>query len=325
MAEKIMRKHMEERFGNVFNYSENPPLPKSLNIELNSTCNQKCEFCGVHGRYAVNPQKPAVMKTEDAKRILDEAARLGIGEKEVGFYLVGEAFLHKDLAEVIAYAKSLGFKYTFITSNGSLAKPEKMKAVLDAGIDSLRFSVNAADRDMYKEVHGTDDFDTVVENIKFMSSYIKEKELSVATSISCVITKKTLGIQDKMRRIFAEYVDDIMFIPVMLHKLDCDEEFRESIQLIDDSDAVIDKGFICPMLFDTMYVAADMNVVPCCNACTSDCRFYDLNENMDLEAAWNCDEYKRYRDIFVNHGDDTKTICTDCMLRKKGVKRLILE
>ena len=46
--------------------------------------------------------------------------------------------------------KSFLVKYTFLTTNGSLARPEIMKKVIDAGLDSIRFSVNAADREMYK-------------------------------------------------------------------------------------------------------------------------------------------------------------------------------
>jgi MoaA/NifB/PqqE/SkfB family radical SAM enzyme len=324
MKEQKMREHMKERFGKVFNYSPNPPMPGSLNIELNSTCNQCCEFCNIHGSHAKHQMKAAVMATEDAKKLLDEAYRLGIGRKEVGLYMYGEAFMHKDLAEVVAYAKKLGFKYTFLTSNGSLATPDKMKAILDAGIDSLRFSVNAADRETYKVVHGMDHFDTVCDNIKFMREYIDKNSLNVATSISCVITKKTLGIQDRMKELFGSLVDDILFIPVMLNGLDCDEKFRKEIQLIDDSNATINEDFICPMLFDTMYINAEMKVIPCCIACNTDCSLYDLKENLDLDAAWNCEGYRKYRSIFLDKADDSESICKECMLRMKGVERFML-
>ena len=64
------------------------------------------------------------MDFETVKRILDSAKNLGgMGEKEVGFYLSGEAFLYKKLAEVIAYAKKVGYEYTFLTTNGALAFP----------------------------------------------------------------------------------------------------------------------------------------------------------------------------------------------------------
>ena len=159
MAEQVMQQRMQERFGKVFNFSSNPPLPRSLNIELNSSCNHKCIFCPFHGKYGESHPKPAVIPLEKAKMIVDQAKKLGIGEKEVGFYLAGEAFLYKDLAEIIAYTKNAGFDYLFLTTNGALATPQKMKDVLDAGLDSIRFSINAADRDTYLEIHGRDDFD----------------------------------------------------------------------------------------------------------------------------------------------------------------------
>ena len=49
---KIMQKHMRERLGKVFHAVMEPPLPASLNIELNNTCNQKCVFCPFHGKYS---------------------------------------------------------------------------------------------------------------------------------------------------------------------------------------------------------------------------------------------------------------------------------
>ena len=46
-----------------------------------------------------------------------------------------------------------------MTSNGALATPEKIRAVIDAGLDSIKFSINAPERKMYAFIHGKDDFD----------------------------------------------------------------------------------------------------------------------------------------------------------------------
>lgn len=322
MAEQTMRKHLKERFGKADNFAEIPPLPGSLNIELNSTCNQKCIFCPYHGEHAPIIPKPAMISYEKAIEILDEAKRLGIGEKEVGFYFSGEVFLHKDLGRIISYAKKIGYKYTFITTNGALASKERMMEVLDAGLDSIRFSINASDKETYNLIHGRDDFDKVLENIKFMHEYIQEKSLKVATSISCVLTKKTANIQEEIKKIFGEYVDDILFIPVMLNRLVCDQNFKEEYQMMDDSDARINPDFICPILFNTMYINANLEVVPCCDAYHENCSFYDLKEKLDLEAAWMSEGYQRYRNIFLKGEDDKGTLCENCMLRMKGVQRL---
>lgn len=322
---KTMREHMKNRFAGDANFSERPPLPKSINIELNTNCNQKCVFCPFHGEKACHQLETYMMKYEDAVAILDQAHKLGIGEKEVGFYMAGEAFLHKDLARIIRYAKNLGFKYTFLTTNGALATPDKMKEVLDAGLDSIRFSINAADRESYAQVHGRDDFEQVIQNIKFMARYIKENNLGIATSISCVITKQTLGIQNEVRRLFEEYVEDILFIPVLVKRLNFDDAFIEKYQLIDDSNASINMDYICPILFNTMYIGADMKVMPCCDAYDDNCFFYDLKEDFDLEKAWYSEGYQRYRNIFLEGASDKGTLCERCMLRRKGIERLILE
>jgi hypothetical protein len=155
-----------------------------------------------------------------------------------------------------------------------------------------------------------------------MHQYIKDNKLNVATSVSCVLTKKTVGIQDKVRELFDEYVDDIIFIPVMLDKLKYDKQFADEYQLIDDSTATINEEYICPMLFDTMYINASLEVLPCCDAYQIvNGGFYDLKEDFNLEAAWNSSMYLKYRNIFLNGDDDKGTACENCLLRMKGVQR----
>lgn len=324
MTEKVMRKHMEERFGKVFNYSLNPPLPASLNVELNNTCNQKCVFCGYHGRYGIHKLRPAVLELDFVKKILDQAKMLGIGNKEVGFYLAGEAFLYKELAEVIRYAKTLEFPYTFLTTNGALAGKERMEEVVNAGLDSIRFSVNAGDRETYKEIHGVDDFERVLENIKYLDQYRKKNNINIAVSISCVVTKKTKFVQNDIERIFAPYVDDILFIPVRLSRLKKLQVLKDEFEMIDDS-GEIDFDYVCPVLFDTMYISSEGKVIPCCSAYDTGVEFADLYENFDLKKAWYSENYDKYRKIFVDGASDNETICKTCTLRHKGAGKLSME
>lgn len=322
---KIMQEHMRERLGKVFHPQMNPPLPGSLNIELNNTCNQKCVFCPFHGKYARKKIQPAILTQDFVKKLLKQAWELRIGRKEVGFYIAGEALLYPGYAEIVAYAKDLGFPYVFLTTNGALAEAEKMKAIIDAGLDSIRFSVNAADSKTYEELHGRDDFEKVLANIKFMHKYIIENDIDIATSLSCVITKKTQGIEKRMKQIFSEYVDDMVFIPVILERLKNMKELKELYEVISDDGVEINTSWVCPVLFDTMYINALGQAVPCCNAYDDDVFFFDLKEDHDLTKAWHSDGYQRYRSIFLEQADDEGTICQKCLLRKKGVDRLLYE
>lgn len=325
--EKIMWKHMKERLSENNNFFLDPPLPRSLNIELNNTCNQKCVFCDYHGKYAPHCIKPTSINIDVVKKLLDAARKLGIGEKEVGFYIAGEAFLYPHLEEVIRYAKNLGFPYVFLTTNGAMATPDKMAAVLDAGLDSIRISINAIDKDTYKEIHGSDDFDKVVKNLSFMHEYIVKNTLNVTTSISCVLTKKTQGIQSEFRRMFEKYVDDILFIPVILDYLKADEKFIQEYEIIDVKNTPFKEKYICPLLFNSMYINANLEVFPCCQVAYNDegFSFYDLKEDMNLENAWYSKVFKEYRKYFINQEDLTNTICRDCILRRYNTDRFTME
>jgi len=323
--EKMMRKHMQERIEEMTTLSLNPPLPACLNIEVNNTCNHECVFCPYHGKYAPRKLKPAVLEIDFVKELLVQAANLGIGRKELGFYIAGEPLLYDGMVELVQYSKSLGFPYVFMTTNGSMATPEKMKQLIDAGLDSIRFSVNAPDRERYKEIHGRDDFDKVVGNIKNMRKYLDDNNLDIATSLSCVITKKTIGIQKQMKDIFSPYVDDIMFIPVILKRLNNIKEVKEKYEIINDDDLIINPDFKCAMLFNTMYINAYGKTMPCCEAYDDEIFFYDLKKNPDLKKAWESEEYKRYRKIFVDGESDAGTLCEHCILRVKASKRLMME
>ncbi len=322
MGKKIMREHMRERFGSSSVCSIEPPLPGSLNIELNNTCNHKCEFCGFHGKYSTIHIKPSQISIDLVKSILRNAKELGIGRKELGFYMTGEPFLSKSLPEMIEYAKGLGFEYIFLTTNGALATPDVMKQVVDAGLASIRFSVNAADREMYKEIHGRDDFDTVVNNIRFLDEYRRENNINIATSLSCVVCKKNQdGLEEGINKIFSDIVDDILFIPVVLYRLKDIEEVSR-IYKIQEECTEIDKDYVCSMLFNTMYINSDGYVVPCCNEPYFDHKIYDLNKKVDLKEAWHSEGYRELRNIFVGGASDKGTMCEDCILRRKqGVDR----
>ena len=305
-----IKEHMEARFHGMTNITLHPPLPASLNVELNDTCNHKCVFCPFHGPYAPK-LTPHVMDFELVKKILVQAKELGIGRKELGFYFAGEVFLYKKFVEVVRFAKELGFSYTFITTNGALAKPELMKQVIDAGLDSIRFSVNAIDRETYKKIHGRDDFDTVLNNIKFTHSYLKNIDRHVNTSLSYVVTKINRGGgTDKIKKIFEPLVDEILFIPVMhLKRLDANLD-REYSFLEKPAEK---RQTICPLIFNTMYITANAEVKFCCILYTNQFYVADLKENLDLRAAWENPIFQKYRQAFLN-GDLSGTLCENCYL-----------
>ncbi|MFC1462402.1 radical SAM/SPASM domain-containing protein [Verrucomicrobiota bacterium] len=180
---------------------EEPLFPKEIFLDLTSCCNHRCIFCANS-----RAKQRITMPFDLAKRILKDAYDCGV--RDAGLYATGESFLVDYLPDVAAYAKSIGFEYLFITTNGSLATPERAKAVLDAGLDSIKFSICAGKRETYREIHGRDDFDKVLANLRWVSAYRQESGLQFRIYVTMVYTNRTEDEVDILRDLVVPYIDE---------------------------------------------------------------------------------------------------------------------
>jgi MoaA/NifB/PqqE/SkfB family radical SAM enzyme len=122
------------------------PAPRSVKIELTSQCNYRCGFCA----HRLRMKDRGGMDRAFYERIVGEMADAGV--EELGVFYIGESFMCGWLPEAIAFAKRRGIPYVFLTTNGSLATPERVRACMAAGLDSLKFSMNNADEAQFEEI-----------------------------------------------------------------------------------------------------------------------------------------------------------------------------
>ena len=139
--------------------SETPPFPRRFMLEPTNACNLACVFCS-HSRSRLPVCRLPMGKVE---RILSDAYRGGA--REVGFYRCGEPLLHRGLAGMLRMAKDIGYEYIYITSNGVLMTRERLEELIACGLNSLKISINAGDRESYRRIHGVDAFETVKKNL----------------------------------------------------------------------------------------------------------------------------------------------------------------
>lgn len=178
-----------------------PAFPREVFFDISNACNHTCVFCS-----NVKISERANMDKDLMFRLLRECKENGT--TDVGLYATGEPFVRNDLAEIVAYAKKIGIEYVFITTNAALATPARAKAVLDAGVDSIKFSVNAGTRASYKKIHGADDFDKVIEHIKWFHAYRATSGLKYGLYFSMVPTQLTEKEWPILRDLLMPYTDD---------------------------------------------------------------------------------------------------------------------
>ena len=189
---------------------EAPPYPSSIKIEITSRCNFDCSYCA--SKRHLRPQGD--IDQAFLQRILREAKSVGV--TEIGMFLLGESLLVKALPEYVRYAKEqAGIEYVFITTNGSLVNPERAMALVDAGLDSLKFSINAGSRKRYQEMHGVDAFDKVIRNIKWLYDYRQKRGLEKPRiSVSSIGMGDGFDETDKLREMVKPFVDDFYLLPL---------------------------------------------------------------------------------------------------------------
>ena len=128
--------------------------PVLCNYYVTYRCNAKCAFCDIW-------EKPSPYVTlEQAEANLRDLKRLGVNVID---FTGGEPLLHRQLPELLALAKQLGF-ITTVTTNGLLYPKyaEKLRGL----VDMLHFSLDSADRATHDRGRGVACYDFVLESIR---------------------------------------------------------------------------------------------------------------------------------------------------------------
>ncbi len=127
------------------------PAPKSVKIELTARCNLRCKYCAVRTR---KKQPTNDMDFYFFQKITEEMRMSGV--EEIGVFYLGESFMNPELLyKAVKWCKrDLGFPHVFLTSNAVMAHDEWVAKIMDAGLDSLKWSVNGADAKQFTDITG---------------------------------------------------------------------------------------------------------------------------------------------------------------------------
>ncbi len=114
-----------------------PGPPLALLAELTHRCPLQCPYCS-------NPQELLLagreLATEDWKRVIDEAAALGVLQIH---FSGGEPMVRRDLEDLVTHARAAGLYSNLITSG--MLDGGRLAALADAGLDHVQLSFQDAE------------------------------------------------------------------------------------------------------------------------------------------------------------------------------------
>jgi MoaA/NifB/PqqE/SkfB family radical SAM enzyme len=135
-----------------------PHEPVCLYLETTNRCNLLCTTCP---RTYEQLEPEADMPWSLFTQIIDQYPNIA----RVVLHGIGEPMLVKDIAERVAYLKARNI-YTLFNTNGTVLNEVNGRALIAAGLDELRVSLDAADPGVYQMVRGKDFFSRIVENVR---------------------------------------------------------------------------------------------------------------------------------------------------------------
>jgi MoaA/NifB/PqqE/SkfB family radical SAM enzyme len=293
-----------------------PPAPKSVKIEISPRCNYRCGFCALRTR-EVQPKWD--MDFGLFKRITREMREAGV--EEIGVFYLGESFMNpRLLVDCIAYLKrDVGMPYVFLTSNASMAFPEAVEECMKAGLDSLKWSVNAADEDQFEKIMGVAGklFQTALDNVR-SAREIRDRG-GYQTGLYASSIRYDGEQQTKMERLLAArvrpWVDEHYWLP--LYSMGAFATQREE-QLGYRPTAgnqgrlgALREPLPCWSAFTEGHVTAEGKLSACCFDATANWAMGDLNRQSFMDA-WHSAAFVALREAHLRR-DVSGTVCQKCI------------
>ena len=302
------------------------PLPEEIQIEPTVRCNMDCVMCDSRAR-----NRAPDMSIDVFKRIIDQLN----GVKTLGMHGLGESLLNKNFPEMVEYALSKGFNVRFNT-NVSMMTPEIATRMISAGLNEIRFSIDAPNRQIFKQLRGVDLFEQVIEKAKGFIKLRGTKKLPYVKLV-IVLMKENLNHLNEMIELGTEIGVDEIFVQNMQSWTR--KEFREN-ESLEHSIFALDKAelekaylrvkqgrvkislppleegkFNCTWPYTGAWISVEGFLCPCCEC--HDPRILNFGNVLErpIIELWNSQEYNDFRKVF---DEGNAKICQECIL-KKGV------
>lgn len=288
------------------------PAPKSVKIELTGKCNFACAFCA---RSMMLRDQHHIDRTF-FERVVKEMREAGV--EELGLFYLGESFMVPWLPEAIRYAKDIGFPYVFLTTNGSLATPERVEACMKAGLDSLKFSYNYADGEQLRNIARVKSgyFALIQKNMKAAYEVREKGGYKCGLYASYIAYDGEQG--ERMKEAVEEirpYVDEVYALPLYNQAtLVVNEEKKRGWDISAGNMGRLEAmvhPIPCWAVFTEGHITSDGLLSACCFDHNDYLSMANLNEVSFMEG-WNSVKFQSLREAHLRK-DLKGTACEKCV------------
>jgi sulfatase maturation enzyme AslB (radical SAM superfamily) len=266
-----------------------PVQPRYIQIETILGCDAECPFC---------PQKqidrkPVVMSDTTWKKIIDDTRGLGITYRP---FLQNEALIDKRLPNIIRYVKEDPTARAEINTNGSLLDAKRGAALIEAGIDLVRFSIDAFSKETFAACRVGLDYRKVVDNVNRFIEAAAQTHGRVVTEVRMIDMESSRHEQRDFIDYWSARADRALIVPLYHWPWD------EGVEMILKP---------CIKMREEMFFYTDGRAVLCCWDIAGRAVIGDVTKESVLEI-WNGAVRREYAE-FLSRGERGKILlCSRC-------------
>lgn len=281
-------------------------FPSLIDVELTNACNFRCLMCPT-GNKAMR-RVSGFMPAEVWARLLDECREWKPALRFIGW---GEPTLHPRLSEFVWQASQAGM-LTHINTNGSKLTESLAVKLIDAGLDSIKFSFQGVDRKSYAEMRNTDFFDGLLEVVGMVWRLGNGKPY---IQVSTTTTYEPPEQVEEFKNLFGQIADQVTVGKTIFSHMDMgavrlrpDEVTR--LASLSAFEPKLKHPDPCPEVFDKLTVQWDGSVRVCCNDYDGITNLGNILEK-PLAEIWRAKTIEDYRASLAGN-NYSGPLCANC-------------
>ena len=287
-----------------YKYNKFPELkviedyPPNLQIEISSICNLRCVMCYQKDKTFSSKSKGFMgyMDFELFKKIIDEVE----GKLEaITFASRGEPTLNPELEKFLKYSegKFLGLK---LNTNATILSEKIINTLLSSDLETLVFSIDAANKDMYEKIRVNANFEKIIKNLEMFheikNKNYKDSKLKIRISGVLINDKQNLK---EIKNFYSGLADEFAFV----NYNPWESAYENDINDIEEP---------CSDLWRRMFVWWDGKVNPCDYDYKSTLSVWNA-KSMSIKDIWNSEIYNDLRNKHLTKNRKKIEPCARCI------------